>query len=161
MGFQMNYTEKDLKIVEGTNDIIRQHPEMFLGRINPSDGVGLSLGMVWEILSQEGRQAFCVRFGDWCIVASDVDWLAATINSSLGEKWGLSISDLFYRHVPFVEGEGPNSMHCEVIINTFAKDVVTFDEKSHVIVKGELNESLLKFRDEHSEWKRVVAFRMK
>jgi hypothetical protein len=88
------------------------------------------------------------RYGDWWIVASDADWIAGS---------ALPVQELFSRIVPLPES-GPNSMRAEVLVRTFAEDVVTGDPAGNLtVLKGDRSGSrdLLTLHVQ----KRWVAFR--
>ena len=65
--------------------------------------------------------------GDWFCVTSPTDWLV--------EDGGDAVESAFQRIVPFRAG-GDNSMRPEVLLTTFARDVVTVAASEVLVIKG-------------------------
>ena len=74
---------------------------------------------------------------------------------------GFTVEELFSRIVPFPQA-GANSMHSEVLVTAFARDVVTWDRQEPCIIKGDIlaHEEMRDIIKSNPHWRRVVAFRM-
>jgi hypothetical protein len=145
----MVYKEEDLEGIDALTHI-RMRPQMYVWGGHP-DGEVIAARLVVDVLVDTNRLAFAARIADWWIVASDKDWIDARRYSS--------ITEYFKNVAPFPEA-GDNAFHGEVLATAFAKDVVTYDRSSQVIVQGTTDPLLDSVRSQHPEWVRVVAFRM-
>lgn len=147
----MRYTLNDLKIRDAVEHV-RSHPEMYLpqGGLN---GSTLASGLVGDILTLSRHWAYALHSGDWWIVASEDDWIERVLGSS-GR-------DYFKEIIPFPEA-GQNAMHSGILLMAFAKDVMTFDEVSTLVIRGEAepSEPESKLREVPQGWKRAIAFRL-
>ncbi|WP_406694553.1 hypothetical protein V5E97_26135 [Singulisphaera sp. Ch08] len=147
----MRYTIDDLKIIDPVEHV-RSHPEMYLPQ-GTLDGSMLASRIVGDVLMLSDGWAYALHAGDWWIVASEIDW----IQRILGSEW----KDYFQKIVPFPEA-GQNAMHSGVLLIAFAQDLMTFDEVSTHVIRGEADPSELevKVREAPQGWKRAIAFRL-
>lgn len=146
------FSRDDLSILDGTKilDAIRMRPDRFLPPGEVSAEI-LACRLLGDILIRERRLAVAIRLNAWWIVASDEDWLP-----NYPEERG---RDPFTSILAFPEA-GPNSMHAEVLITAFSRDVVTFADRQERTVQGESDDALREFVGQHPEWRRCVAFRL-
>lgn len=144
------FSKDDLTIITDPVGFIRNRPDLFLpeGRVS---GEILALRLISDILIQPYRLAMALRADEWWVVASNEDWMLCSSNATH--------RDPFTHVIAFVEA-GPNSLHTEILITAYCKDVITFAGMRERKVKGERDDNLLKEVRKHPEWCRCVAFRL-
>ncbi len=131
---------------------VRSHPEMFL-----RDGVLRADELASNLVSEAailGVFPITVdRINGWWVVAAEEDWLA--------KENECSAEVTFNRVVPFPKA-GANSMRAEILLTSFASNVVTCTGGKKVLIKGdksaldEIEPTLINRYAKH----RVVAFRL-
>jgi hypothetical protein len=145
----MVYSMNDLQVVTAL-EAIRSRPDMYL-RGQPITGDVLASRLIEDILVVRNCIAFATRIDEWWVVASDRDWI--------GIHEGEKLRSHFNRIVAFPEA-GVNTMHSEVLITAFAKDVFTSDTSTQCVIHGSIDGAVNSIISDHPEWKRLVAFRV-
>jgi hypothetical protein len=133
---------------------IRSNPAMYLPQL--PGGVDLSSYLAERLVSDAmtlgATHVDVCRNDDWWTVASDKDWLAGQ-----GES---DVAALFAGVVPFPKA-GVNSMRAEVLLTAFARDILTSDEQSAQLIKGDFPSNWLAWKlPSPTPWVRIVRFRM-
>ncbi|MEQ8852387.1 hypothetical protein [Gimesia sp.] len=154
--FQLIYDKESQRYCNFNNELgfdaishIHSNSDIYLPQEKWNES-SLTALLVEDILIS-GHMAISFKVDDWWIIASNTDWFK--IQSDL------TINDYFTNLIRFPE-QGPLSIHSEVLITAFAKEVVTLDRTSNVVVKGGINDSIINLNDKHPEWARLVAFKM-
>ena len=139
-------------VVQDPVEYVRERPQMFLrsGRVG---GRELAESILGDALILTDGPVTVMRRGGWWLVGCEEDWMARQSSGS--------VDDLFSKIVPFPEA-GPNSMHSEVLLTAFAKEVLTKDETTLRAIKGFVAEDdeVCGILRRASHWKRGVAFRI-
>ena len=131
---------------------IRSSPERFL-RQTPATGHELATALVGDaVLLTRASTTLTRALDDWWVVGCEVDWLASDEADPVAA---------FNRMLPLPEA-GPNSMRAEVLVKAFAETAVTVGSGERYVVAGEVEASdpIWTFLEDHSDWKRVVAFKV-
>lgn len=133
---------------------IRSSPERFL-RQTPVTGHELATALVGDAVLLTGAAATLTRvFHDWWVVGCEVDWLAS-------DEAEAPLVSAFKQMLPLPEA-GPNSLRAEVLITAFAATAVTVGGGDRYVVAGDVESSdpIWTFLEDHSKWKRIVAFKV-
>jgi hypothetical protein len=133
---------------------IRSSPQRFL-RQTPATGHELATALVGDAVLLTRASTTLTRVLDgWWVVGCERDWLAS-------DEAEADPVAAFSRMLPFPEA-GPNSMRAEVLIAAFAATAITVGRGDRHVVAGEVEASdpIWTFLEDHSDWKRVVAFKV-
>jgi hypothetical protein len=125
---------------------------MFL-RSGRANGRELAESLVDDALILTGGPVTVVRRGEWWLVGCEEDWMARQSSGS--------VDDLFAKIVPFPEA-GPNSMHSEILLMAFAKEVLIKEDATLRAVKGLVaaDDEVWDILRSAPHWRRAVAFRL-
>jgi hypothetical protein len=125
---------------------------MFLrsGQVN---GRELAESILGDALILTDGPVTVLHRGEWWLVVAEADWMTRQSSGS--------VDDLFSKIVSFPEA-GPNSMHSEVLLTAFAKDVITKDATTLRTIKGFVAEDdeVYGLLQSNPRCKRGVAFRL-
>lgn len=118
------------------------------GRATP---MGLMAYVISDVLEIGKGECRVVANGAWWLVSSNVDWM---------HHAALSTGGLFDQVVPAPE-HGEHSIRAEVLLNAFARDLVTEAPSGRLLVKGSAPEDQFERAVMRMGWAmRLVAFRL-
>jgi len=146
------YSNHDIHVLDDAIAVIRNRPSMYVQSV-PVSGAELARNLVGDALMLTQGRVTALQEKSWWIVACDVDWMSKVA--------GVAVEDLFSRIIPFPQA-GANSMHSEVLLTAFAKDVITWDHRGRRSIKGDVavHDAMSGIIKSDPQWHRVVAFRM-
>ena len=141
-----------MEIYEDAVSYVRKSPERFF-RMGSPDPIELATHVLGDALLAGATETCTIRVGDWWLVGSDVDWLAADKQYTMQR--------LFARIVALPEA-GPNSMRAEILLSAFTEAVITAGGDDCLTIRGDVPEDaeiwcVMKSR---THFKRLVAFRL-
>jgi hypothetical protein len=122
-----------MRIVQGL-DQIREHPEMYLGRREPTAAVLASGLAECALISQAQRVEIVVLDPHWIAVGSDSDWITPNVTEPFKNR---TIEDIVSAMMP-LRGGGQNEMRFEAIVTAFSKNLTIKSHEHWVPVVGEL-----------------------
>tara|TARA_R110002111_G_scaffold249229_1_gene313070 strand:+ start:523 stop:1362 length:840 start_codon:yes stop_codon:yes gene_type:complete len=128
---------------------IQSYSEIYLPQ-EKQTGSSLVALLIEDVLIS-GHMVVSFKVDDWWVIASNTDWINIQSNMTIND---------YFTNLIRVPDQGPLSIHSEVLITALAKDLVTFDRTSNVVIKGEMNDSVLNLSLKHPEWARLVAFKI-
>lgn len=145
----MEWNLSDIKVIDTVKGIRERRHMYFLNGIASYDDL---IGrMSADILEIPHARMIVFRAENWCIIGSDKPWIPVPEDRS--------ISEFFFRIVPTPE-RGYMAMRTEVFLTAVSKDLVLFLPEFHLIVQGEVTETLLLKIYPMTTCQQMIAFRL-